>query len=435
MVDAPSPLGTELPLGTRFIGTGAGTAGWSDTDHPERADLNSCVACGLCLPHCPTYRLTGEESASPRGRIAAMRAINEGDAVVDDTFGSFMDACLVCRACEDVCPSHVPFGRMMERARVQIEPLRSRRHRFARWVGLDVVLPRKKLLWVAALFQPVFTPFMPKRIRAITPRPSARFRRMARVTEPPPGQKVRGTVAVLTGCVQDRWFREVNLATVRVLARNGWRVVVPREQVCCGALQAHNGRLDTARKLASVNARAFAGVDHVIVNSAGCGAHMKDYGELVEGAGLPVEDLMVFLDREGLIADPGKDAAASPRDQAVAYHDACHAVRAQHIREEPRRIIGRIPGLSVREIPNGDRCCGAAGLYQVTEPEMSSRLMKEKADGIAATGATVVASANPGCTIQIQAGLRAQGVAAEVLHPIQLLDRAYAARDRNGAEV
>jgi len=430
--DSPTPLGAELPAGTRFIGTGPGTPGWADTDHPEIGDLNSCVACGLCLPHCPTYRLTGEESASPRGRIAAMRAINEGDAVVDATFGSFMDACLVCRACEDVCPSHVPFGRMMERARVQIEPLRARRHRLARWMGLDVLLPRKKLLWVAAFLQPVLTPFMPKRIRAITPRPSARFRRMSRVTEPPAGRAVRGTVAVLTGCVQDRWFREVNLATVRVLARNGWRVIVPRDQVCCGALQAHNGRLDTARRLASANARAFAGVDRVVVNAAGCGAHMKDYGELVEGAGLPVEDLMVFLDREGLIEDPDP-GTVSPHDQAVAYHDACHAVRAQHIRDEPRRVIGRIPGLSVMEISNGDRCCGAAGLYQVTEPEMSSRLMKEKTQAIVATGATIVASANPGCTIQIQAGLKEAGVQAEVLHPIQLLDRAYAERDRIAA--
>jgi glycolate oxidase iron-sulfur subunit len=421
------PLGADLPAGARFIGTGAGTPGWSAVDHPALADLNSCVACGLCLPHCPTYRLTGEESASPRGRIAAMRAVNEGDAVVDRMFGSFMDACLVCRACEDVCPSHVPFGRMMERARVQIEPLRTRRQRFARWVGLDLVLPRKKLLWVAALIQPVVTPFMPRRIRAITPKPSARFRRVPRVTEPPTDHPVRGTVAVLTGCVQDRWFREVNLATVRVLARNGWRVVVPRGQVCCGALQAHNGRLDTARRLAAANVRAFAGVDHIVVNAAGCGAHMKEYGDLVEGAQLPVEDLMVFLDREGLVEDPafGRDVEA-PSGPVVAYQDACHALRAQHIREEPRRVLGRIPGLSIVEIPNGDRCCGAAGLYQVTEPEMASRLMREKAEGVRATGATVVASANPGCTIQIRAGLRDLGVQAEVLHPVELLDRAYA---------
>jgi glycolate oxidase iron-sulfur subunit len=428
---AETPLGAELPAGTRFIGTGAGTPGWSDADHPELADLNSCVACGLCLPHCPTYRLTGEESASPRGRIAAMRAVTEGDAVVDRMFGSFMDACLVCRACEDVCPSHVPFGRMMERARVQIEPLRTRRQRSARWLGLDVVLPHKKLLWVAALFQPMVAPFLPRRIRAITPKPSARFRRVPRITEPPTGLAVRGTVAVLTGCVQDRWFREVNLATVRVLARNGWRVVVPRDQVCCGALQAHNGRLDTARSLAAKNVSVFTGVDHVVVNAAGCGAHMKDYGALVEGADLPVEDLMVFLDREGLREDP--DSGGAAEDRVVAYHDACHAVRAQHIRDEPRRVLGRIGGMSIAEIPDGDRCCGAAGLYQVTEPGMASKLMREKAEAVRATGASIIASANPGCTIQIQAGLRELGVHAEVVHPVQLLDRAYARKPGDGS--
>ena len=225
-----TPLGTEMPEGTRFIGREPGsTANWRATDHPADVDLDSCVACGLCLPHCPTYRLTGEESASPRGRIAAMRSVADGVAEVDDTFASFMDLCLVCRACEDVCPSHVPFGRMMEAARVQIEPMRSRRARFARWLGLDVALPHKKLLWMAAVLQPVARPFMPRRIRAITPKPSARFRRLPARTEPPDGVALRGTVAMLSGCVQDRWFREVNEATIRVLARNGWRVLVPRE--------------------------------------------------------------------------------------------------------------------------------------------------------------------------------------------------------------
>ena len=356
-----------------------------------------------------------------------MRAVTEGTAtVVDEMFASFMDACLVCRACEDVCPSHVPFGRMMERARVQIEPLRTRRQRSARRLGLTTVLSHKKLLWAAAFVQPVVTPFLPKRIRAITPRPSARFSRVPAATDPPPGMTVRGTVAVLTGCVQDRWFRDVNLATVRVLARNGWRVTAPRDQVCCGALQAHNGRLDTARALARKNARAFAGVDHVIVNAAGCGAHMKEYGDLVEGTDLPVEDLTVFLDREGLTEEP--PAGSDRRETVVAYHDACHALRAQHIRAEPRRLLGRIPGMRVVDIGDGDRCCGAAGLYQVTEPEMSSQLMRQKAERIRDTGASIVASANPGCTIQIVAGLRELGVDLEVVHPVELLDRAFAAR-------
>ena len=420
-----APLGTDLPGGTRFIGAPMGAPRWVGADHPAAVDLDACVACGLCLPHCPTYRLTGEESASPRGRIAAMRAVAEGAAAVDDRFREFTDLCLVCRACEDVCPSHVPFGRMMEHARTETEALRPWSHRQARRLGLDVMLPHKKLLWAAALVQPIVTPFLPKRVRAITPRPSERFRRMPAVTEPPDGVERRGSVALLTGCVQDRWFRDVNRASVRVLARNGWTVTIPRAQQCCGALPAHNGRLQTARRLARRNAQAFAEADAVIVNAAGCGAHMQAYGELVAGTELPVEDLMVFLDREGLAEDP--PALAPTR---VAYHDACHALRAQHIHDQPRRVLRRVDGLEVVEIPEGDRCCGAAGLYNVTEPEMAGRLMQAKAEAVRSTGASVIASANPGCSMQIAAGLRALGAPGEVVHPVQLLDRAYAGEPR-----
>lgn len=422
-------LGAELPEGFRFIGREPGAMpGWVSVDAPSDGDLSSCVACGLCLPHCPTYRLTGEESASPRGRIAAMRAVSDGTATVDHTFASFMDLCLVCRACEDVCPSHVPFGRMMERARVQVEPLRSRRARFVRWLGLDVVLPHPLALRVASALQPVARPFLPRRIRAMIPRRASPFARLPRETVPADGVEIRGTVAVLAGCVQDRWFHEVNRATIRVLARNGWRVLVPREQRCCGALGAHNGRLATARTLARRNARAFAGVDTVIVNAAGCSAHMKEYGELAEGTQLPVRDLMEFLADEGLTAAPTVALA----DGRIAYHDACHALRAQKIHEQPRAVLRQIPGVQIAEIENGDRCCGAAGLYNVLEPEMSGRLMREKAEAIRDTGAYVIASANPGCTMQIEAGLRQLGVNAAVVHPVQLLDLAYRATPDQG---
>src|SRR5688572_22709835 len=192
------PLGADLPEGARFIGPEPGRAtSWALGDAPTQADLNACVACGLCLPHCPTYRLTGEESASPRGRIAAMRAVQEGRAATDQTFARFMDLCLVCRACEDVCPSHVPFGRMMEAARTQIEPLRPRRARFLRWLGLEVVLPSKKVMWVVGALAPLARPFMPKRVRALIPRDGGEpFARLPRVTEPD-GQ-LRGTVALLS---------------------------------------------------------------------------------------------------------------------------------------------------------------------------------------------------------------------------------------------
>ena len=233
-------------------------------------------------------------------------------------------------------------------------------------------------------------------------------------------------MAVLSGCVQDRWFHQVNLATIRVLARNGWRVTVPRAQRCCGALAAHNGRLGSARKLARRNAAAFAGVDHVIVNASGCGAHMAAYGDLVDGAALPTHDLMAFLADFGLVETPSHPLAHG----RVAYHDACHALRAQGIKQQPRDVLRQIPGVEIVEIANGDRCCGAAGLYNVLEPEMSGRLMREKAQAVRDTGVHVVASANPGCTMQIAAGLRGMGADVEVVHPVQLLDRAYGTAPR-----
>jgi glycolate oxidase iron-sulfur subunit len=225
-------------------------------------------------------------------------------------------------------------------------------------------------------------------------------------------------VALLSGCVQDRWFHDVNLATIRVLARTGWRVVVPADQRCCGALQAHNGRLETARRLARRNVRAFAGADHVVVNAAGCGAHMRTYSELVDGAGLPVSDVMAFLFDQGL----GDVALGDAGVDLVAYHDACHALRAQGIREQPRALLRRIPGVEVVEIQGGDRCCGAAGLYNVTEPELAGQLQRQKAELVRETGATTIASANPGCTMQIRAGLSELGVSARVVHPVELLD-------------
>jgi len=429
--DPEPPLGAALPDGARFTGALPGAEpNWPFPDAaPTAADISTCVACGLCLPHCPTYRLTGEESASPRGRIAAMRVVDEGTAGVDRTFSRFMDLCLACRACEDVCPSHAPFGRMMEHARVQIEPLRSRRARVLRWLGLDVVLPRKKLLWLAAALQPLGLAFMPRRVRQLVPQRSELFRRLPRSTAA--RGEAKGTAALLSGCVQDRWFRGVNRATIRVLARNGWRVAVPRRQVCCGALAAHYGHLDAARRLAERNLRAFADADVVVVNAAGCGAHLMEIGDLLgtqeaHAFSAKVRDVMALLHEHGVEA-PARGAGL----EQVAYHDACHALRAQKIKEQPRAVLRTIPGMKVVDPPSGDVCCGAAGLYNVLEPAMSSELRMRKAEALASTGARVVASANPGCTMQIAAGLRELGTAAEVVHPVELLDRAYRAKAPN----
>jgi glycolate oxidase iron-sulfur subunit len=414
-----APLGSDLPEGARFIGEPVGDPRWRPgRAAPAAADLNDCVACGLCLPHCPTYRLTGEESASPRGRIAAMRSIQDGIGTVDTTFEGFMDLCLVCRACEDVCPSHVPFGRMMEAAREQVEPMRTRRARLVRWLAFHWVLPHPSAIRAGAALQPLARPFLSKSTRRLVPRRAHPFARLPRLTEPAAGSEVRGTVALLSGCVQDRWFHDVNVATIRVLARNGWRVVVPKGQACCGALAAHNGRLSVARRLARRARHAFRGADVVVVNAAGCAAHMTTYEELQPGTALPVREVSSFLRTEGMLGDLGR------LDTTVAYHDACHALRALKIHDEPRALLSAIPGLTLAEIPNSDRCCGAAGIYNITQPEAAGALGREKAEAIASTGATIVASANPGCSMQLAAQLRALGSPIEVVHPIELLDRA-----------
>jgi glycolate dehydrogenase iron-sulfur subunit len=417
-------LGTDLPAGARFVGPVQGDEpGWrAGRDAPAPADLETCVACGLCLPHCPTYRLTGEESASPRGRIAAMRAVSQGAATPDATFASFMDACLVCRACEDVCPSHAPFGRMMEAAREQIEPTRGTWSRFTRWVGFNWILPHPSMIRATFVLAPVWRAFLSKDVRLLLPTTGGyALARLPRVTEPPFGVPERGTVALLAGCVQDRWFHEVNLATIRVLAATGWRVEVPRQQACCGALAAHNGRLGVARRLARRARHAFAGADHVVVNAAGCSAHMTTFEELED---VPATDLMAFLAEHG----PG-EATFAAIEKPVAYHDACHALRVQGLKAQPRAVLRWIPDIRIEEIANGDRCCGAAGIYNVTQPEMSAALRDEKTAAIVQTGAPIVASANPGCSMQIASGFRAaRRIGPEVLHPVQLLARALTTR-------
>lgn len=412
------PIGSDLPEGARFVGaTGSVASGWrADRDAPTTDDLSACVACGLCLPHCPTFRLTGDESASPRGRIAAMRAVTDG-AEMGASFTAFMDRCLVCRACEDVCPSHVPFGRMMEAAREQVEPTRPRRTRLLHWLGFHWLLPHPSLIRAATLLQPVVRPMLPRRVRAMVPARGRPFATLPSVSEPPAGIAVRGTVALLAGCVQDRWFHQVNEATIRVLTRVGWRVRVPRGQACCGALAAHNGRLGVARRLAGRARHAFRSADVVVVNAAGCSAHMQTFEELRPGTGLPVVDLMAFLGQQGL-----GDADLRPLPMTVAYHDACHALRAQHIHDTPRAVLEQIPDLTVVDIADGDRCCGAAGIYAATQPALAEPLGAQKAEAIVATGAAMVASANPGCSVQLAQHLGDARI--EVVHPIELLDRA-----------
>jgi glycolate oxidase iron-sulfur subunit len=376
------------------------------------------VSCGLCLPHCPTFRLTGRETASPRGRIAAMRAVDEGRAAVDESFTTMMDECLACRACEAACPSGVPFGRMIEGARAQAELDRAPPARGLRALGLSGLLARRRLVigagWLLGIARALrLDRLAPAAQRASTPPVS--LRELAR---PVPRALGSGpTASVLSGCVMDVAFRPVQRATMRAVAAAGYRAVRTAQGGCCGALAMHHGRPETARRLARERVAEMDGADVVVVNASGCSAHVKSYGELLA-------DDPAWADRATRVAGRTRDLielVLPPGDRGlgrVAVHDACHHLHAQAI--EPREML-RAAGASCVEIGDGGRCCGAAGLYSVLQPELSSRLRRQKADAIAAAGAPVVAVANPGCAIQIAAGLKEIGSDVRVAHPAELV--------------
>lgn len=385
---------------------------------PASDDLASCVACGLCLPHCPTFRLTGRETASPRGRISAMRAVEEGVSTVDGSFRSMMDECLACRACEAACPSGVPFGRMIEGARAQAEQTRPVLQRGARRLGLSWVLSRPRAVRAlglgAALANMVGLPrLLPTSVRALLP--PARLRDTMR---PLPRSSGYGEhAALLSGCVMDVAYRNVHRATTRLLTGNGFRVAPTRAGGCCGALAAHYGQPEAARRMARERIAEIGDAEVVVVDAAGCSGHMKTYGELLSDdprwaaaarrVAARVRDLLEL------------ELEVRPRQLGrVAVHDACHHLHAQGI--EPRALL-RAAGAEPVELGDGGRCCGAAGLYGLLQPDQAREFRWAKAEAIANAGAPVVAVANPGCAMQIEAGLAEIGANVRVVHPAELV--------------
>jgi glycolate dehydrogenase iron-sulfur subunit len=385
---------------------------------PAEDDVVKCVACGLCLPHCPTFRLTGRETASPRGRIAAMRAVEEGHGRVDASFTTMMDECLACRACEAACPSGVPFGRMIEAARAQAEPTRPVSVRGLRRIGLAGILPRRRLVlgagWLLAGARALrLDRLAPPAQRASTP--PAGLRELLR---PVPARLGAGpTAAVLSGCVMDVAFRPVQRATMRAVAAAGHRAVRSAPGGCCGALAMHHGQPEAARRMARERIPELEAGEIVVVNASGCSAHVRTYGELLA-------DDPVWAERAERVAGRVRDLIelelpeADRRLGRVAVHDACHHLHAQRI--EPRGMLRRA-GAECVELGDGGRCCGAAGLYSVLQPELAGRLRRQKAEAIAAAGAPVVAVANPGCAIQIAGGLAEIGSTIRVAHPAELV--------------
>lgn len=387
-----------------------------------QAQLDSCVTCGLCLPHCPTFRLTGDEVASPRGRIAAMGAVAAGDAVVDETYAGILGYCLQCRACEAVCPSLVPFGAMMESARASLAEERPTTAGRLRRILVGRVLNMKWLLALltsgVALLQKVgLSRLFPGRLRTIRGLRRQRvFPHTAMgIHEYAPAAPV-GKVALLAGCVMDQWFQDVHEATIGVLQVAGYSVDVPEGQQCCGALAAHEGAADSARRMADRNVAAFSGYDFVVADAAGCSAHLKEYdvwasdGEDVARRTCDITELVAEL------LETGRLPTFAPGRGLVAVHDPCHLRHAQRILSAPRDIV-RAAGYEPVEIDPDGLCCGAAGFYMINEPAAAYELGERKAEQIRSAGPSLVVSANPGCEIQLRSHL---GKRYRVLHPVEL---------------
>ncbi len=400
-----------------------------------------CVHCGLCLPACPTYRETGRETSSPRGRIYLMRGAAEGRIPLGDALAEEAFLCLGCRACETACPSGVRFGSLLEGTRAALESAGRRRGWRERLEGfaLREVVPRPRrlrlLVDLLALAQRLrldrlAAPLLPRETRALLPPIPPRAERAPLPERIPADGPRRGRVALFAGCVMPELFGGVNAATARVLARSGFEVVVPRTQGCCGALQAHAGHAAFARDLARRNLAAFAGADAVVVNSAGCGAVLREYGDWLgaDGGALSqrVRDVCELLDEVGLEVPLGRVEAR------VCYDDPCHLVHGQGVREAPRRLLAAIPGVELVEHDDPTGCCGAAGTYNLTQPAMSRAVLARKMDALAAADPDVVASGNPGCLMQLRAGVMQRGLRARVAHPVELLDAAIAAGSDSG---
>jgi glycolate oxidase iron-sulfur subunit len=402
----------------------------------------ACIHCGLCLGSCPTYLETANENDSPRGRIYLMRAVQDGRLEIGDTAVRHIDLCLGCRACEAVCPSGVQYGDLLEHTRDHLEKYyqRSVLQRFLRRIAIEKVFPYPaRLKWAllpARVAQSLgVEKLLPKFAReALSLVPKFNEADALPVSSPAQGQ-VRGRVGFLSGCVMSVMFGETNLASVRLLNRAGYEVVTPPDQGCCGALFSHSGKLDSARACARRNIEVFERekLDWIVVNAAGCGSTMKEYGQLLRDDPAWAERARVFSAKvkdltEVISASSSASRFATCRIEKeaeaeteadrvkVTYHDACHLAHAQRITKPPRELVKAIAGKNFVELTESDVCCGSAGTYNLTEMEMAERLQARKIENILKTGAEIVVTSNPGCLLQIRAGLMKAGADVKVLH-------------------
>lgn len=419
----------------------------SEIDYTRFLD---CVHCGLCTSACPTYLETGNENDSPRGRIYLMRAVVDGRTELTETIERHLDLCLDCRSCETACPSGVQYGRLIEPFRVDMKKSsRKSGGWFDRWI-LQGLFPYPKRMKLAlapmrllqflkldraleALRLHKLLPGKLRRMYAQLPRLQPSGKPFPKVL-PAKGER-RARVGLFTGCVAEAMFSQTNRATARVLQEQGCEVVIPDTQVCCGAIHYHSGNDRPALEFAEQNAEAFLreDLDAIIVNVAGCGAMLKDYPHLAEEVsgtdGMTMERLRQFTgkvkDVSEFLSELGPLAPQGRIPVRAVYHDACHLCHAQQIRAQPRELLATIPGLELVPLAESEICCGAAGSYNLTEPEMSDRLAQRKLKNILEANPDVVVSGNAGCTLQIQAALRNAGKNIPVLHPMELLDKSF----------
>ena len=416
---------------------------------PAQFDLDRCVHCGLCLNSCPTYRELHLEMDSPRGRIYQMVKVAAGELEIGPSYLEHIGLCLACRACETACPSGVQYGRLIEAARAQIEGATKRPFwaRLAREMVFDHLLTSRTLLKLAG-FGLLF--YERTGLQALV-RSSGLLKLMGPIgnlerltpqaewpfffdkigkTFPAQGER-RHRVAFLAGCVANIACSRLNEATVRVLQKNGCEVVVPGEQGCCGALHLHSGLREQARRLARTNIDAFlqGGFDAIITNTAGCGSTIKEYHELLQGDPEYSERARRFSrlvkDVNEFLGEIELNPAMGRVPVTVTYQDSCHLAHGQRVRVAPRTLLRAIPGLEFREMPLSDLCCGSAGVYNVVEHDMAMAVLQKKMQSVNSTGAEVIATANPGCIIQLKAGVALHGKGQRVVHVVELLDEAY----------
>jgi glycolate oxidase iron-sulfur subunit len=434
---------------------GLGNYLWSDP--PDESKWADCVHCGMCLESCPTYEQTGMEQHSPRGRVYLIKSVAEGKLEVNEQFMDPVFACLDCRACTTACPADVDVGGLIEEARGQVRqamPLTGVKGAVNNFFLKGLFPHQNRLNTVGSLLKFYQKSGMQKVVRKtglinIMPQHLVDMEAIMPEVREPVSKKykneqvikakgeTKNEVGLLTGCIMDVMFSDINESTINVLTRNGNDVAIPKNQTCCGALHVHAGDRETGRKLAKQNIEAFQDVEKVVVNAAGCGCMMKEYAELfreepewrekAEEFAAKVEDISKYL------YDTGYEKPKGEINTRITYHDACHLAHGQGIRQEPRELLLDIPGVEMVHMPNADRCCGSAGIYNITNPEMAAAVLESKMENVP-DDVEMISMGNPGCMLQMAMGVQKHGRNQKIVHTIQLLDWAYQKGDAESEE-